>query len=281
MLRKPLKDEARTPEQIKEHYDIERELATKLKNAPRKERRHLYSSLYDELYKRVPHHPQLTGKISGEAKRQEVAGLLKYVRPFIDEDTVYLEVGPGDCALSFAVAESARHVYAVDVSDEITKSPDKPENFTLVLSDGCTIPLPENSVNVAFSNQLMEHLHPDDAMEQLMNIYRVLAPGGVYICFCPNRLNGPHDISLYFDEVATGFHLREYTNFELSGLFEKTGFSTVKVCTVAGGVYFRLPAFMVLGFERLLDRLPHALRRAIVKIPPLGMLLNVQLIGIK
>ena len=39
----------------------------------------------------------------------------------------------------------------------------------------------------------------------LANLYRALKPGAVYVCITPNRLSGPHDISLYFDSVATGF----------------------------------------------------------------------------
>ena len=66
-------------------------------------------------------------------------------------------------------------------------------------------------------------------MKQLKNIYQALAPGGSYLCFTPNRLSGPHDISKYFDEVATGFHLREYTNTELVAIFKKTGFSEIMV----------------------------------------------------
>ena len=71
----------------------------------------------------------------------------------------------------------------------------------------------------------MEHLHPDDAVDQLKNIYNALVNGGKYICITPNRLTGPHDISKYFDNVATGFHLKEYTVTELSGLFREVGFS--------------------------------------------------------
>jgi len=60
-----------------------------------------------------------------------------------------------------------------------------PANFTLIISDGCSIPAQRNSVDVAYSNQLMEHLHPDDALEQVHNVLDVLKPGGVYICITP------------------------------------------------------------------------------------------------
>jgi SAM-dependent methyltransferase len=115
-------------------------------------------------------------------------------------------------------------VYALDVSAEITRTDTLPANFSLILSDGTTIDVPPDSITVAYSNQLMEHLHPDDALEQLSNIYRALAPGGIYICVTPNRLTGPHDISRHFDPVATCLHLKEYTNTELMALLRRVGF---------------------------------------------------------
>ena len=54
-------------------------------------------------------------------------------------------------------------VYAVEVSEEITGNLAFPRNVRLLLSDGTSIPVPDASVAVAYSNQLMEHLHPDDA----------------------------------------------------------------------------------------------------------------------
>jgi hypothetical protein len=56
----------------------------------------------------------------------------------------------------------------------------------------------------------------------------VLVPGGAYICVTPNRLSGPHDISRYFDKVATGFHMKEYSIRELEATFRKAGFADVR-----------------------------------------------------
>ncbi|MBO0796254.1 MAG: methyltransferase domain-containing protein [Ktedonobacteraceae bacterium] len=95
------------------------------------------------------------------------------------EESTFVEIGPGDCALSFAVAHGTKKVYAVDVSTEITASQTCPPNFALLLSDGCSIPLPDRSVAVVYSHQLMEHLYPDDALEQLEQVYRVLIPYGI------------------------------------------------------------------------------------------------------
>ena len=247
----------RTLEQLRAHYQIERELADQLRRASATARPGLYSSLYNELFRRVP-------ELVNQDQYSTLERIKREMRPlqgWLDQDTVFLEIGPGDCKISLEVAQSAKKVIAIDVSSEITKQIKSPINFSLVLSDGRSIPVPENTVNVAYSNQLMEHLHPDDALEQLKDLYRALAPDGIYLCLTPNRLSGPHDISMYFDEVATGFHLREYTNLELVALFKKAGFSHIVVYMGFSGYYIACPLFLVNFMEATLARLPHSLRK--------------------
>ncbi len=170
-------------------------------------------------------------------------------------------MGSGDCNLSFEVAKRVKKVYGVDVSQEIAKHLEYPANFELIISDGCSIPVPANTVTTAYSNQLIEHLHPDDAFEQMRNIYDSLVPGGVYICITPNRLSGPHDISKYFDEVATGFHLKEYTYTELHDLFRLIGFTRVNTYVGGKGFYLKLPLFLVKLHEKVFTAIPSSLRK--------------------
>ena len=266
--------ETRTMQQLREHYEIEKELASRLRNASREARSVLYSSLYDGFFQRVPHHPRLTQKVSPEKH-------VRLLRRFLNEDVTFLEIGPGDCALSLGVAGFAKQVFAVDISNEIAKSSTTPGNFHLVLSDGCSIPVPKESINVAYSNQLMEHLHPDDALEQHQNIFTALAPGGIYLCITPNRLNGPHDISMYFDEVATGFHLCEYTITELSKLFKAVGFSKVNVYFWKWGIFFMLPVTPFTLVEQLLSTLPHKFAKRLSRNKFMSWLLYIRMIATK
>jgi len=280
MRRKPPKSETRTLEQIREHYEIEKELADRLRQAPRQERRHLYSCLYDELYRRVPLHSMLTRKSSFARTTMIVRLQMKFLRSFLDKEITFLEVGPGDCALSFEVSKFVKQVYAVDVSKEITKASLVPGNFQLFLSDGCSVPVPANSIHLAYSYQVMEHLHPDDAFDQLQQIYNALVPGGTYICITPNRLTGPHDISKYFDEFATGFHMKEYTTLELSTLFRKVGFSRVRAYVGAKGKYISFPVSPIALCELLLDKLRYAVRKVVAGNLPLP-LPDIRLVGVK
>lgn len=256
----------RTIEQIREHYEVEKELAERLRNARKGERRHLYSKLYDELYERVPHHPQLTRKDDSESRKRSVAAQVKIISRFLTPESTFLELGPGDCMVSFEVGKRVRKVYAIDVSDEITKSYGQPPNFELILSDGSSIDVPSGSVNVAYSNQLMEHLHPEDAVDQVRGIYNALIPGGVYICITPHRFSGPHDISCYFDDVATGFHLKEYTHKELYDLLKKVGFKKIEIFCTIRDLFIKLPVYPAIVLELLLEPLSISMRRTLSKI---------------
>ena len=281
LLRPIARDEPRTAEELFEDYSTEKKLAAQLMAAPAAERARLYSSLYDEMYSRTPKHPQLRQKASAKSTAAAVARQLERLRPFLRADTVFLELGPGDCALSLAVASIARQVYAVDVSAAITAGIVAPPNFQLILSDGVSVPVLPGSVDVAYSNQLMEHLHPDDAVAQLDGISRALRPGGVYLCVTPNRVSGPHDISSYFDDVATGFHLKEYTFAELRTLMRAAGFAKVTPYLGAGRVHLFYPGFLVQAWEGVLRGLPASVRRWIAPSLPSHLLLGLSVIARK
>ncbi len=268
-------------EKLREHYDVERSLASQLRTADKKNRKRLYSDVYNELYRRVPHHPQLVRARNRERQAASTYAQIKFLKPFLDKSYTFLEVGAGDCHLSFEVSEYVWKVYAVDVSDQISDITRQPKNFQLILSDGTSINLPPESVNVAFSNQLMEHLHPDDALDQLQNIYHVLTPGGIYICATPHRFMGPSDISKYFDDVPTGLHLKEYTNTELYRLFKVAGFSKIQSLRRLRKVYRMLSLHPFIMLEHLIGPFPFLLRRKVSNSQLLKYLLPIRLIARK
>jgi len=271
----------RTADQIRQHYDIEKELASRLRNAPRGERRHLYTEVYDELFRRVPLHPQLQQKASPEDRRRVVQRKMRLLGRYIEPGVRFMELGPGDCALAVHVAATAARVAAVDVSPGITAGLESPPNFELFISDGASVPVPPGSVDVAFSDQLMEHLHPDDAREQLQGVFAALAPGGAYVCITPNRLAGPHDVSQYFDAEATGLHLQEYTIAALVGLFRAVGFRDFHLYAGGKGWYVRFPLGMALAKEWLLARLPRPMQHRLGRFLPMRALLGINLVGFK
>jgi SAM-dependent methyltransferase len=270
----------RSTEDVEHQYRVEVELAERLRSAPRGERLGLYGAVYDELFRRVPTHSQLTRKVSESEKR--AANLLRMasVRRFLRPDTVFLEIGAGDCSMTMEVAKIVRQAYALDVSREILSGVRDPKIQT-VLSDGCSVPVPEGSITLAYSFQVMEHIHPDDALEQLRNLFQALAPGGSYYCVTPSRLNGPHDVSKYFDTVARGFHLKEYTVRELEQLFRSVGFKRIQTYATIRGHSVRLPLGLVKLIEAGLERLPASWRRKLGRKPLISHVVSAGVLATK
>jgi SAM-dependent methyltransferase len=267
--------ETRSQKELLFHYNLEKKLANRLRHAGQKERKQLYPELYAELFEKVPYFS--IRKSDTQSRQRKVAKQLKFLSRFVSPEKTFLEIGAGDCALSLELCKSSKRVYALDVSDQIRKDVILPPNFERVTSDGFSIPLAPESVDLAFSNQLMEHLHPEDAREQLENIFKALVPGGTYVIITPHFFSGPHDISMYFDDVATGFHLKEYTLRELSGLLKQVGFSGVHAYAKTSGTYVRLPLCPSLTLERLIAPLPHNLRKRVFQVFPFRQMLRIRL----
>jgi SAM-dependent methyltransferase len=271
----------RIKKQLIEQYHIEKELANRLKIANKKDRKNLYTKLYDELFERVPHHPQLTRKKDKKLQQKAISGQVKLLSTYFSREKIFMELGSGDCALSFEMCKYFKKVYAIDVSDTITKNIQKPTNFELIISDGSSIDVVPESINIAYSNQLMEHLHPDDAIDQLQGVYNALVPGGIYICITPHRFKGPSDISKYFDEVATGFHLKEYTITELIQLFKSVGFRKIINLFVVKSLMLKVPVYPAIYFEKLIDPVPHFIRKRISTNLLVNHLMSIKIVATK
>lgn len=270
----PSSEPQRSIERLHSHYLIERELADKLRAADRDERARLYGDIYDELFRRVPDHPQLTAKVDPATRARDIERQARLVERYAPPGATIMEIGAGDCALSDRLSRRAGRVIAVDVSNVVTEAEARPDNVELRLIDGCSIPATPTSVDVAYSNQLLEHLHPEDAEAQARDVLHALRPGGVYICITPSRLTGPHDISSLYDEQATGFHLKEYSTAEAIALFRGAGFARVRALTIVRGHVLTFPASPLALVERVLDALPRGLGRKIARHTPLRKILG-------
>ena len=267
--------------EILQHYELEKKLAAQLYHAGKAERGKLYPSLYNELFEKIPFHPQLVNKQTPQERYKEIRHRFGMIRKYLSGDTVFLEIGAGDCFFSYETAKRVRKAYGLDVSDLITMSGNPPSNFQLIITDGVQIPLDENSVDFAYSDQLMEHLHPEDAIEQLHNIYRVLVSKGRYCCITPNRLTGPHDVSKYFDDTATCFHLKEYTMTELTDIFRKAGFRKIRAVCGGRGFYFPIPVRLLCHIEKWIGSYDGKAVKALAHSFPMKVLLDIKLIAQK
>jgi SAM-dependent methyltransferase len=269
----------RPPEQIRQQYDVERELAGRLRRASPEERKGLYTQVYDEFHDRVPHQRM---QHTPEAERKEsVDSQVRWLRANLGRDSTFLEVGAGDCRVTLALAPLVRKAIALEVSKSMIEIPGAPANFELVISDGTSVPVPPGTVDVVHSQQVIEHLHPDDALEQLRNIHAALKPGGKYFCGTPNRLTGPYDISRHYDESATGLHLKEYTFGELARLFRGVGFRKVYAYVNTESSPRALPVWPIELLEVMLAPLPRSWRIRIARPIRPRVLFTIRMLGVK
>jgi len=253
--------ESRSIERLRHHFEVERELAERLRRSTRSERTGLLGRLYTELFERVPDHPRLTRRETEASSKAAVAARLRLLEPFIRSDQVFLEIAPGDCRLCFAVAPRVREAIGADISDQSGPADRRPPNFRLAVFDGYDLPVPEASVDLAFSYQFLEHLHPEDVPHHLETVRRILRPGGRYVLSTPHRFSGPHDVSRFFSDVPLGLHLKEWTFGELARAARAAGFSDLipyRAGRPRPGLLMRALTACAEGF---LGRLPRRLQR--------------------
>lgn len=117
-----------------------------------------------------------------------------------------LDVGSGVGYGAKILAEKANAVVAVDHSEETVRYAGEKYargNIEMVVGDGENLPLAGESVDVAVSFELIEHLHGQKA--HLLELGRVLKPDGLTVISTPNRV-------FYSQESnqANPFHTREF-----------------------------------------------------------------------
>jgi len=252
-----------TPDELREHFEIERELADRLRSASKEERRRLYGVVYEERSRRIPHHPLVRAAADAETRARDVAPQVRLIRRFVRSKDAFLELGAGDAAVAVGVAPFVARATAVDVTDALVPGEGLPPNFEFHVFDGFELPLADGSVDFAYSNDVVEHLHPDDVRDHLRAVHRALRPGGRYLCVTPNRLSGPHDVSRHFATTPQGFHLCEYTAGELADALRAAGFrSAGTVTSVSGYAADRIPGLAAArALERGIEALPPRFRR--------------------
>lgn len=207
-------------DQILTHWRLEKQLASEIMASSSDTRWQTVEKAYTTLYE------QLHWLNVGPG----AAGDFRSWLPLIgDVPKKVLEIGPGAGGLIKFLADAGHSCTASEITSQ-RGSRDDPR-ISWVRSDGVHLSkfFPPASFDVLISDQVIEHLHPNDLEVHFDEILKVLKKGGKYVFRTPHRWFGPCDVSLFFDTpVPLGMHLKEYTYRELVKCVRRTGFSQVK-----------------------------------------------------
>jgi SAM-dependent methyltransferase len=200
-----------SPEVLKEAFNLENHYHNLLVNEENAKKR---EALYDEFYSNLLQFYGRTAKVDSSLE-ERVATKNPQVTLFEKELNIQKKI-------------PYKKLTGVDVF--IPETLKNHPNIQFI-SSGIINFSTEEKFEVAFSDNVIEHLSPLDLMDHLRSVYESLVPGGKFILVMPNRLFGPMDVTRILDNSssgripAQGGHLNESTYHEMVGALTKTGFS--------------------------------------------------------
>jgi len=259
-------------ERRRRHWLIERDLREELLASPADERDETYRDVYDRLFAAVPWHAANQPPDPDDAAHE--AAWFTLYGPLVRPADTLADIGCGNGGLVRSFAPAVERAIGIDASEAMIEQCRRvaPPNAEFRVGSAADPPLEPESIDIAITRQVLEHLHPDDLPAHLAAVRRALRPGGRYLIETPNGLTGPWDVSRHFTDTATGFHLHEYTNRELTRMLRAAGFGRVVSPAVPDRVMLRLgnlrrrayaPAGSKAVIEAGLSRLPKRHRRRV------------------
>lgn len=130
----------------------------------------------------------------------------------LDGKVSVLEIGSGEGYGAAYLSEGPFNLTCYDLSESIAehaRATYSKSTLSFNSFNGKRIPEADNTFDAAISFQVIEHV--PDVQLYLKEIYRVLKPGGVFLCSTPNRFYRLKPGQKPWNE----FHLREYYDHEL------------------------------------------------------------------
>jgi hypothetical protein len=155
------------------------------------------------------------------------------------------------------VAGRVRFAYGVGELRDRSSTEKLPPNAELLVTDRPSIPLGDERVSVAFSDNLVGRLGPFELMRHLREVHRVLVPGGVYVCRTTRPSRVVHDPSPGADQRALKSHSFE----ELTGRLAAADFWLFGTRSSFGRWSLASPPWLPAAVEWLIERVPFRVRR--------------------
>ncbi|RWC06675.1 MAG: class I SAM-dependent methyltransferase [Mesorhizobium sp.] len=189
----------------------------------------------------------------------------------LSRDSIVLDLGAGAGIVAHMDFRGhAARICGIDLDSRVTENPYLDEG---VVTDGSLIPYPDETFDVVFSDNVLEHLADPNAV--FAEVFRVLKPGGRYMFKTPNKTHyvpliskfTPHWFHRFVNrkrgrasEDTFPTYYRANSRADVSHLAKANGFCIESFELIEGRPeYLRMNAgtyLMGLAYERLVNVLP-------------------------
>lgn len=206
-------------------FELERQLRRRILDSSKQERSEVAAQVYEELFSKFPDHSAF--QVTPEQRRRigwKQAGM---INPLTKPGSHILGVGCGRGDVLEALADMGCTCVGLEPSRHMIEICRQSARFEMVWGTADRLDFPDETFDVVFSQQVIEHLHPEDVPDHFAESFRVLRSGGVLSVETPNRRTGPQDVSRGFVPEAEGLHLKEWFVGELIREFRQAGFVRV------------------------------------------------------
>ena len=216
-------------EVIQKEYALEKYYAAKiLEAAPfSDEREKITNEAYAAIAPLVRERGTLRADSYAYGARDQYADMIRALLLYLNrKNPVFYEAGVGTGDIIRSISETTDAVCRgcdVNVLEELRTIRAEITECSLWRALAA---LPDDSIDLFYWNDVMEHIAPDEVERIMALIAAKLKTGGIVFTITPNRKSGPHDITRDADpekKEAKGLHLREYTFQEVNALYRKNG----------------------------------------------------------
>lgn len=214
-----------TEEMIFHHWNLERKLTEELLSSTPLNRWQTFERCYERLYSELPW--------LNTPARPDPVSYRVWAHLIGETPNKIYEIGSGQGGLIRYLANIGHQCKATEITRERGKRFDPAAKIFWDTSDGVHLDKfePPESFDVCISDNVIEHLHPDDLVDHFKGVRSILVSSGRYIFRTPHAYIGPSDVSRIFGcDSPQGMHLKEYTYAEIRSALKSADFS--KVCAI-------------------------------------------------
>jgi ubiquinone/menaquinone biosynthesis C-methylase UbiE len=171
--------------------------------------------------------------------------LCNYLQKYIPLNSHVLDLGAGYC--NFINNVNAKYKYAIDISKDFKEYAN--DNVTTVVTECNNLKIFKNeSLDVVFASNILEHMSKDKMYETLDEVRRILKDGGKFIILQPNF---KYSYKEYFDDYT---HKEIYTDVSMVDILTVHDFSVQKsipkfipfsMKSSIGFFHFLLPFYLI------------------------------------